>query len=153
MTRCGWPVFGTTPCIRLVSMQRSNHSSRCPRHSLNAISCQLSPVPGCSGIDLLEAETFDLHCFQSLTGVKFLLIVEPHTPFVPTFLQRCGPAWHVDTHSAPGAAVLNGCARRIYEMYTDYVLKNPFYEVEQVIKCELFDEQVDATVRRYPVLS
>jgi trafficking protein particle complex subunit 4 len=38
-------------------------------------------------------------------------------------------------------------------MYTDFVLKNPFYEVEQVIKCELFDEQVDTTVRRYPVLS
>lgn len=98
-------------------------------HSLNAISCQLSPVPGCTGIDLLEAETFDLHCFQSLTGVKFLLVVEPHTPFIPQFLQR------------------------IYELYTDYVLKNPFYEVEQVIKCDLFDEQVEATIRRYPVLS
>ncbi len=23
-------------------------------------------------------------------------------------------------------------ARRVYEVYTDYVLKNPFYEVEQV---------------------
>ncbi|MBA0858599.1 hypothetical protein Goshw_028583 [Gossypium schwendimanii] len=37
-------------------------------HSMHAISQQLSPTTGCSGIELLEADTFDLHCFQSLTG-------------------------------------------------------------------------------------
>ncbi|KAL0364875.1 UNVERIFIED_CONTAM: Trafficking protein particle complex subunit [Sesamum angustifolium] len=36
-------------------------------HSMHAISQQLSPVSGCSGIELLQADTFDLHCFQSLT--------------------------------------------------------------------------------------
>merc|ERR1739848_262990 len=40
-------------------------------HSLHAISSQLSPVPGCKGIELLEAETFDLHNFQTPTGIKF----------------------------------------------------------------------------------
>ncbi len=39
--------------------------------------------------------------------------------------------------------------RRVYELYSDFVMKNPFYETEQVIKCELFDEAVDALVRRY----
>ena len=37
-------------------------------HSMHAISQQLSPIMGCSGIELLEADNFDLHCFQSLTG-------------------------------------------------------------------------------------
>jgi hypothetical protein len=37
-------------------------------HSMHAISQQLSPTVGCLGIELLEADTFDLHCFQSLTG-------------------------------------------------------------------------------------
>lgn len=27
----------------------------------------------------------------------------------------------------------------IYELYTDFVLKNPFYEMEMPIRCELFD--------------
>ncbi|MBA0749769.1 hypothetical protein Gogos_003662, partial [Gossypium gossypioides] len=36
-------------------------------HSMHAISQQLSPTTGCSEIELLEADTFDLHCFQSLT--------------------------------------------------------------------------------------
>jgi len=34
------------------------------RHSLHAIASQLSPAPGCGGIELLQAEHFDLHCLQ-----------------------------------------------------------------------------------------
>ncbi|KAL6759170.1 component of TRAPP complex [Haematococcus lacustris] len=95
-------------------------------HSLNAIAAQLSPLPGCTGIEVLEADTFALHCLQTLTGTKLLLLVEPHSPYIPAVLQR------------------------IYELYSDFVLKNPFYEIEQVIKCELFDEALELLVRRYP---
>lgn len=28
--------------------------------------------------------------------------------------------------------------RRIYELYSDYVLKNPFYALEMPIRCDLF---------------
>jgi len=41
-------------------------------HSMHAISQQLSPTVGGIGIEFLEADTFDLHCFLSLTGTKFL---------------------------------------------------------------------------------
>ena len=37
-------------------------------HGLHAIAMQLSPVAGGGGIEYLEAETFDLHCLQTLTG-------------------------------------------------------------------------------------
>ena len=57
------------------------------RHSLHAISSQLSPVQGCTGIELLIADNFDLHCFQTLTGTKFLLVVDPGTPEVEDFLK------------------------------------------------------------------
>lgn len=40
---------------------------------------------------------------------------------------------------------------RIYELYTDFVLKNPFYETEQVIRCELFDEAIENVIRKYPM--
>lgn len=36
---------------------------------------------------------------------------------------------------------------RIYDLYSDYVLKNPFYEVEMPIKCELFDQHLLELVR------
>nr|XP_023872211.1 trafficking protein particle complex subunit 4-like [Quercus suber] len=93
-------------------------------HSMHAISQQLSPVAGCSGIELLEADTFDLHCFQSLTGTKFFVVCEPGTQHMEALLKV------------------------IYELYTDYVLKNPFYEIEMPIRCELFDINLSLTVQK-----
>ncbi|KAK3418147.1 hypothetical protein EUGRSUZ_H04106 [Eucalyptus grandis] len=93
-------------------------------HSMHAISQQLSPTVGCSGIELLEADTFDLHCFQSLTGTKFFVVCEPGTQHMEALLKV------------------------IYELYTDYVLKNPFYEMEMPIRCELFDLNLSQAVQK-----
>ncbi|VVC93735.1 trafficking protein particle complex subunit 4 [Leptidea sinapis] len=84
-------------------------------YPLFALASQLSPVPKCSGIETLTADTFKLSCFQTLTGVKFILVTEP---------------------SMQGSDVV---LKRIYELYTDYALKNPFYSLEMPIRCELFD--------------
>lgn len=32
--------------------------------------------------------------------------------------------------------------RRIYEIYADFALKNPFYSLEMPIRCELFDNSL-----------
>ncbi|KAK7301573.1 hypothetical protein RJT34_12440 [Clitoria ternatea] len=93
-------------------------------HSMHAISQQLSPVSGCSGIELLQADTFDLHCFQSLTGTKFFVVCEP------------------------GAQHMESLLKFVYELYTDYVLKNPFYEMEMPIRCELFDINLTQAVQK-----
>ena len=37
--------------------------------------------------------------------------------------------------------------RYVYELYTDYVLKNPFYEIEMPIRCELFDINLTQAVQ------
>jgi hypothetical protein len=37
-------------------------------YPLYAIASQISPEPHSSGIQTLEAETFKLHCLQTLTG-------------------------------------------------------------------------------------
>ncbi|KAI3941406.1 hypothetical protein MKW92_022216 [Papaver armeniacum] len=39
----------------------------------------------------------------------------------------------------PGTQHMDTLLKIIYELYTDYVLKNPFYEMEMPIRCELFD--------------
>lgn len=52
-----------------------------------------------SGIEKLECDNLKLQCFQSRTGVKFVLTAEPGTPDLDN--------------------VLHG----IYELYADYVLK------------------------------
>lgn len=34
--------------------------------------------------------------------------------------------------------------KKIYELYADYALKNPFYSLEMPIRCELFDTHLQA---------
>ena len=93
-------------------------------HGVHAITKSLTPsilgVPSGerTGIEVLESSTFRLNCFQTFTGTKFLLFTEPHQPNVDTIM------------------------RKVYELYADYVMKNPFYQLEMPIRCEAFDRQL-----------
>lgn len=79
------------------------------------------------GIQKLETETFKLQCFQTLTGVKFVLTASS---------GQLQPMLEVVLH-------------QIYELYADYVLKNPFYELDMPIRCELFTKHVTALIESY----
>ena len=35
---------------------------------------------------------------------------------------------------------------RIYELYADFALKNPFYSIEMPIRCDLFDSNLQASL-------
>jgi len=87
-------------------------------HGLHAIATQIAPVVS-AGIEGLQTDTFKLQCFQSLTGVKFVVTATPETMDLDALLKN------------------------IYELYADYVLKNPFYECEMPIRCELFNKNLD----------
>ncbi|XP_074256802.1 trafficking protein particle complex subunit 4 isoform X1 [Saimiri boliviensis] len=87
-------------------------------HSLFAIGSQLSPEQGSSGIEMLETDTFKLHCYQTLTGIKFVVLADPRQAGIDSLL------------------------RKIYEIYSDFALKNPFYSLEMPIRCELFDQNL-----------
>jgi len=87
-------------------------------YPLYAIASQISPEPHSSGIQILEAETFKLYCLQTLTGIKFIVISDPKFQGMEVVL------------------------RKIHEIYSDFVLKNPFYSLEMPIRCELFNENL-----------
>lgn len=48
----------------------------------------------------------------------------------------------------PGAQHMEVLLKQIYELYTDYVLKNPFYEMEMPIRCELFDLNLSLAIQK-----
>ncbi|KAK8168551.1 Sybindin-like protein [Phyllosticta citrichinensis] len=79
--------------------------------------------PRASGLEVLETARFRLQCFQTLTGTKFLLFTEPGQPNTDTIMKK------------------------IYELYADFVTKNPFYTVEMPIRCEKFDRGLDGFVK------
>ncbi|DAZ95648.1 TPA: hypothetical protein N0F65_002277 [Lagenidium giganteum] len=93
-------------------------------HSMHAIAALASPS-GPGGIDMLETDTFRLQCYQTPTGIKFFVTAALGTPEVDTAL------------------------RSIYELYVDYVLKNPFYELEMPIRCSLFNTGLKAYVDKF----
>lgn len=76
-----------------------------------------------SGLEVLETENFRMQCFNTLTGTKFLLFT--------------------DTAQANVDATM----RRIYDLYSDYVMKNPFYQLEMPIRCDMFDRKLNSYIR------
>jgi len=105
-------------------------------HSVHALSTRLNPLASPrssrnatdrpeapSGIEVMETERFRLQCFSTLTGTKFLLFTEPNQPNIDTVIKR------------------------IYDLYADYVMKNPFYQIEMPVRCEAFDRKLLAYVR------
>ena len=91
-------------------------------YPLYALAVQLSPERGSSGIRELETETFRLCCSQTLTGVKFLVVADPKQAGVDQLLDK------------------------IYELYADYALKNPFYSLEMPIRADLFDSNLQQAI-------
>ncbi|KAK0717045.1 Sybindin-like protein [Lasiosphaeria miniovina] len=110
-------------------------------HGVHAITSRLNPVKNPanrasasaggmltrpdppSGLEVLESENFRLQCFTTLTGVKFLLFT--------------------DTTQAN----VDQTIRRVYDMYSDYVMKNPFYQLEMPIRCDMYDRKLLSYIR------
>ncbi|CAI5742257.1 unnamed protein product [Hyaloperonospora brassicae] len=93
-------------------------------HSMHAIAALAAPT-GSGGIDSLETGTFRLQCLQTPTGIKFFLTAALGTPDLDVTL------------------------RTVYELYVDYVLKNPFYELEMPIRCSLFNTRLTNFVEKF----
>ncbi|KAJ5140980.1 Sybindin-like protein [Penicillium atrosanguineum] len=112
-----------TPKIPLAPTTNSPAAS--PGTSTPAASSYSYPNPGASvsGLDYLESDKFRLTCFQTLTGTKFLLFTDPMTGNVETIINK------------------------IYDLYADYVMKNPFYQLEMPVRCEAFDRHLGAWLR------
>ncbi|KAL2838954.1 Longin-like domain-containing protein [Aspergillus pseudodeflectus] len=82
-----------------------------------------NPSVPVTGLETLETEKFRLTCFQTLTGTKFLLFTDP------------------------GMSNVEGVMKSVYELYADYVMKNPFYQLEMPVRCEGFDRGLGGFLR------
>jgi len=103
-------------------------------HGVHAITARLTPIrpppppaelrpEPVSGLEVLETENFRMQCFNTLTGVKFLLFTDTTQTNVDVTM------------------------RKVYDLYADYVMKNPFYSLEMPIRCEMFDRKLQSYVR------
>ena len=91
----------------------------------NQVSSKRPVSANACGIETLECPTFVLQAFRTVTGALFFLTAEPRTPNLKALLQR------------------------IYVLYSDYVMKNPFHQLDMPIRSELFDINLAALIERH----
>jgi len=92
-------------------------------HGIHAITTRLSPTGPSSGVQVIEAETFKMNIFLTITGTKFVLITSLSDPSADATLQK------------------------VYEAYADVVMKNPFYTPEMPIRVDGFETKVAEIIR------
>uniref|UniRef100_A0A8P4GST3 Trafficking protein particle complex subunit n=1 Tax=Dicentrarchus labrax TaxID=13489 RepID=A0A8P4GST3_DICLA len=59
---------------------------------------------------------------DGIRGIKFIVLADPRQSGIDALL------------------------RKIYEIYSDFALKNPFYSLEMPIRCELFDQNLKSSL-------
>lgn len=98
-------------------------------YSLHAISTKL--IPQCletstelklenNGIELIETNSVKVVCFQTLTKLKFLFVTDASTT-----MDTCREYY-----------------KCIYNIYSDLVSKNPFYELDMTIRIDSFNTEI-----------
>ncbi|CAI2384178.1 unnamed protein product [Moneuplotes crassus] len=101
-------------------------------HTMHSISSQITPesaeeekfIAGThlrDGIQTIESDSFKLHCYQVLTGIKFLLVSDVSTP----------------------ETEMHHMLAEVYQIYGDFVSKNPFYEQDMPIRMTKFDKAIE----------
>ena len=98
-------------------------------YSMHAISAQLTP-PGYEhtsdlklenhGIEVLESGSMKLICLQTLTKIKFIFVTDVSTSNQSIKIKF----------------------EELYNIYTDLISKNPFYELDMPIRIDAFDDAV-----------
>ncbi|KAI1387081.1 Sybindin-like protein [Hypoxylon trugodes] len=106
----------------LKGLMHAQHQQQQAAATAGGVAIPSRPDPP-SGLEVLETENFRLQCFNTLTGTKFLL-------FTDTMQTNIDVAM-----------------RRVYDLYSDYVMKNPFYQLEMPIRCETFDRKLNSYIR------
>ncbi|KAJ7548497.1 hypothetical protein O6H91_07G014300 [Diphasiastrum complanatum] len=86
------------------------------------LSFQQPPGQGCS-FHSFRTNTYKLSLLETPSGIKFILVTDP----------RMGD--------------LRDAMKYIYNIYVEYVVKNPLYEPGQPFRCELFNSTLDQYVK------
>lgn len=84
-----------------------------------------------TGLESIETDSFNLYVFQTLTGVKFIIITSPVT---------ASPMSRGELNNQLES--INQYFKHIYVLYSDYVMKDPFYSLDMPIKNPLFDSEI-----------
>lgn len=108
--------------IRLASMLHgiSTISEKINANSVNEQKNSLFKSIERKGIEVIEGDGFKIQCYDTLTGIKIFIV-----------------------HKDDLKAEMKFYLKRVYELYSDIILKNPFYDIDMPIRSASFNEQIE----------
>lgn len=106
-------------------------------HGIHAITSRLSPTNSSSGAQVIEGETFKMTILLTATG---------------TLNAQSAGETRADHSSGTKFVLLTSLSettadvilQKVYELYSDAVMKNPFHTPEMPIRSEGFDRKITA---------
>ncbi|EGA62987.1 Trs23p [Saccharomyces cerevisiae FostersO] len=99
-----------------------------------------------SGLRQLCTDQFTMFIYQTLTGLKFVAISSSVMPQrQPTIATTDKPDRPKSTSNL-AIQIADNFLRKVYCLYSDYVMKDPSYSMEMPIRSNLFDEKVKKMV-------
>jgi hypothetical protein len=110
-------------------------------HGIHAITSRLSPMGSSSGAQVIEGETLKISILLTATGapVRFELAM------VVCNTSCClGTKFVLLTSLAEPSA--DSTLQKVYEVYADAVMKNPFHTPEMPIRSEGFDTRITSLI-------
>ncbi|XP_071463452.1 uncharacterized protein [Marmota flaviventris] len=75
-----------------------------------------------------------------ITGCPFNSVSPASPPVRSSCWPPCSTQIKFVVLADPGQAAIESHLQKIYEIYSDFSFKNPFYSLEMPIRCELFDQ-------------
>ena len=125
------PYVDPDSLLRLGSTLHALHAMAAeasPLKCRNGTRQNTNPMGADDGIEEVVADGMILRCLQTRTGLKFVLTAES---------SGDGPQTNLDS-----------ILREIYVLYTEACLKDPFYELDNLIKSEMFTRGVDNLIQQ-----
>ncbi|KAF2077815.1 hypothetical protein CYY_000860 [Polysphondylium violaceum] len=101
-------------------------------YSLKAFISTSSPKPidPKTGFHCYKTSSYKLHFYETLSGTKFIIMTDPNTPDLREDLKK------------------------IYSnIFVEYVIKNPVYQPNTAIKCDMFINHLNAYLKQTPAFN
>lgn len=100
-----------------------------------------------SGLKELNTDQFTMYIYQTMTGLKFVAISSSALATTANNTSHTNYN-NVASNSTNGigSEIADNLLRKVYCVYSDYVMKDPFYSLEMPIKSNLFDDKVRSLI-------
>jgi hypothetical protein len=110
-------------------------------HGIHAITSRLSPVGSSSGVQVIEGESFKMNILLTVTG-----LCHDHQISAASEIFHCPTGTKFVLLTSLAETVADTVLQKIYDIYADAVMKNPFHTPEMPIRNEGFDTRINSLI-------